>query len=374
MAQETKKITELTALSAFTLETLFVTHDGTGARKATMQQLWDFFPMMGNNAGAHNGIYRGKRLGTTTPTAEQFAAISAGTFKDMYIGDYWTINSVTWRIVAFDYYMNCGDNNGGTETFPGSAGDVTFNYIGKVSAHHVTIMPDTVITVNVPMNTSNTTDGGYAGSKMRRGVITYSAAAGTDYYDNADLTGDPVGQLQDATTVTPQSGATPGYASFLIEETTYYVNMTAVTSSYDVKHSGLYDAKNQIIAAFGASHILAHRKYLQDTVANGVCTAGAWYNSFCEIPTEMNMYGTTIYKAMNSNNVLHVNATVDKSQFPLFRFRPDLIHNKDRWFWLQDVVTSQRFAFVGNLGYVLSYASSYHYNSGGVRPVFSIIG
>ena len=54
-----------------------------------------------NNAGAHNAIYRGKNLGTSVTTA-QYNAIKAGTFDDLYIGDYWVINGKTWRIAAFD--------------------------------------------------------------------------------------------------------------------------------------------------------------------------------------------------------------------------------------------------------------------------------
>ena len=43
---------------------------------------------LGNaNAGFHNSIYRGKNLGTSVSSA-QYAEISAGTFKDLFIGDY----------------------------------------------------------------------------------------------------------------------------------------------------------------------------------------------------------------------------------------------------------------------------------------------
>ena len=40
-------------------------------------------PLLFNNAGAHNAIYRGKNLGTRV-TAEQWAVITAGTFDDLY--------------------------------------------------------------------------------------------------------------------------------------------------------------------------------------------------------------------------------------------------------------------------------------------------
>ena len=99
---------------------------------------------MFNNAGAHNAIYRGKNLGTSVTTA-QYNAIKAGTFDDLYIGDYWVINGVTWRIADFDYFLNCGDSS--------------------CTTHHAVIVPDTCL-YNHVMNDSNVATGGYVGSKM----------------------------------------------------------------------------------------------------------------------------------------------------------------------------------------------------------------
>jgi hypothetical protein len=104
------------------------------------------------NAGSHNSIYRGKYLGDEV-TDDQYVAIAAGTFDDIYIGDYWTINGVNWRIAHFDYWLNCGDSGSGTTT------------------HHVVIVPDSAL-YNAKMNETNTTEGGYLNSKMRGG-ITY---------------------------------------------------------------------------------------------------------------------------------------------------------------------------------------------------------
>lgn len=103
------------------------------------------------NAGAHNAIYRGKNLGSAV-TAAQWAAIDAGTFEDLFIGDYWTINGVNWRIAAFDYYL-----------------------ASDMPDHHVVIVPDAALYTAV-MNDSGTTAGGYADSKMR---TTNLAAAKT---------------------------------------------------------------------------------------------------------------------------------------------------------------------------------------------------
>ena len=97
-----------------------------------------------DNAGAHNSIYRGKYLGNTV-TAAQYSAISSGAFTDLYIGDYWTINGVHWRIAAFNYYRNTGDS-----LLPGN---------------HITIVPDTQLYTHA-MNPTNITTGGYVGSDM----------------------------------------------------------------------------------------------------------------------------------------------------------------------------------------------------------------
>lgn len=105
---------------------------------------WKVFTGGYSNAGSHNSIYRGKSLGTAV-TADQYEAISSGTFNDLYIGDYWTINGVVYRIAAFDYYLNNGDT--------------------ATTAHHAVIVPDKY-TYTHNMNDTNTTAGGYVGSKM----------------------------------------------------------------------------------------------------------------------------------------------------------------------------------------------------------------
>lgn len=97
-----------------------------------------------DNAGAHNAIFRGKNLGTEV-TAEQWAAIANGTFSDMYIGDYWVINNKTYRIASFDYYYTKGDSS--------------------CTTHHAVIVPDNNL-YNYVMNDNDTTNNGYAGSKM----------------------------------------------------------------------------------------------------------------------------------------------------------------------------------------------------------------
>ena len=97
-----------------------------------------------SNAGSHNGIFRGKNLGTSV-TQGQWTAIQNGTFDDLYIGDYWVIDGVNWRIAAFDYYYNTGDT--------------------AFAKHHAVIVPDTTL-YSHNMNDTNTTVGAYVGSGM----------------------------------------------------------------------------------------------------------------------------------------------------------------------------------------------------------------
>lgn len=101
-------------------------------------------PVQGN-AGYHNSIYRGKNLGNTV-TDDMYASITAGTFDDMFVGDYFTINGRVYRIAGFNLIKNCGDNI--------SVGNC------------VCIVPDAGMG-SYAMNSTNTTEGGYANSEMR---------------------------------------------------------------------------------------------------------------------------------------------------------------------------------------------------------------
>ena len=73
------------------------------------------------------GVFRGKNLGSRV-TAEQYNSIDSGHFKGFFIGDYWEINGITWRIADMDYWI-VGYN------------DLTQSY----PPHHLVIVPDQVI-------------------------------------------------------------------------------------------------------------------------------------------------------------------------------------------------------------------------------------
>lgn len=293
---ETKKVTELTAFTAPTDSCLIPIHDGTGLKKITFANFRakavegteaKIASLLFNNAGAHNAIYRGKSLGSTMTTA-QYAAIKAGTFDDLYIGDYWTIGGVNYRIAAFDYYLNSGDTS--------------------CTTHHVVIVPDTCL-YNAQMH--NTSSGGYEGG-----------AANT---------------------------TTGGYVGS------------------DMYKSNLEQAKTTIKSAF-SGHVLKHRIYLTNAVANGRASGGAWCDSEVDLMCEQMVYGSDIFSPVSDGSNVPVNYRVEKSQLPLFQHEPSRICNCATW-WLRDVITASGFASVGSNG---SAAYGNASNSHGVRPAFCI--
>lgn len=293
---ETKKVTELTAFTTPTDSCLIPIHDGTGLKKITFANFRakavegteaKIAPLLFNNAGAHNAIYRGKSLGSTVTTA-QYAAIKDGTFDDLYIGDYWTIGGVNYRIAAFDYYLNSGDTS--------------------CTTHHVVIVPDTCL-YNAQMH--NTSSGGYEGG-----------AANT---------------------------TTGGYVGS------------------DMYKSNLEQAKTTIKSAF-SGHVLKHRIYLTNAVANGRASGGAWCDSEVDLMCEQMVYGSGIFSPVSDGSNVPANYRVEKSQLPLFQHEPSRICNRATW-WLRDVITASAFADVNYAGYAYYYDAS---RSVGVRPAFCI--
>ena len=288
--ENAKKFGDLAAITTAPDNALLLIHDGNGVKtisaanlKKDIKALVDTAQATINaiattGAGAHNAIYRGKSLGTAV-TEAQWAAIKAGTFEDMYIGDYWTIGGVTYRIAAFNYYYNTGDT--------------------ACTKNHITLVPDANMYTHV-MNDTNITTGAYVGSKM------YT--------------------------------------------------------------EGLTQAKTTINSAFGEAHILNHRQYLQNAVTDGYASGGSWYDSTVELMTEQNVYGGKVFGNQLNGTALPNSYTVDKSQYPLFTFRPDMQSNR-QWFWLRDVVSASHFASVGYGGFANSTSAS---DAAGVRPAFSI--
>ena len=106
-----------------------------------------------------NGIYRGKHLGTLTSVSDtdKFVAdhkIATNEFDDIFIGDEITIQTAkypaTWLVFGINPHFNKGDT--------------------ALTAYHIGLIPKTPL-FNAVMNDTDTTTGGYAGSKMHTETI-----------------------------------------------------------------------------------------------------------------------------------------------------------------------------------------------------------
>lgn len=285
---ERKRINNVYSNKLVTLDEIdLVTEEGFFVDALAVKELNSKLIVKINNAGAHNSIYRGKFLGNAvTPT--QYDSIKAGTFEDLYIGDYWTIGGINYRIAAFDYYLNSGDTS--------------------CTTHHVSIVPDTCL-YNAQMH--NTSSDGYEGDAAK---TTTGGYVGSDMYK-----------------------------------------------------SNLEQAKTTIKSAF-SDHVLKHRIYLTNAVANGRASGGAWCDSEVDLMCEQMVYGSGIFSPVSDGSNNPANYRVEKSQLPLFQHEPSRICNRNNW-WLRDVITAFSFASVHGNGSANYYNASH---SNGVRPAFCI--
>ena len=89
--------------------------------------------------------YRGKDITEYYNNGSLYTMISDGTFKDIYVGDFFNANGVTWLIADLDNYLYSGDQ--------------------ELAKHHATIIPAKPL-METSMNATNTTEGAYIGSQM----------------------------------------------------------------------------------------------------------------------------------------------------------------------------------------------------------------
>lgn len=175
------KITEFSTISELASDSVLLVDGSTGTKKiltsdAILEMLSQVSPQN------HRLIYRGKSLGSSFTPAQK-SAIQNGSFDGIFLGDYWTIDGVTYRVADFNYWLNCGDT--------------------AFTSQHLVIVPDTILYSHV-MNDTNVTTGGYTGSKMyteglnqAKTVITAAfgdaVLAHRDYLTNAVSNGRPSG-------------------------------------------------------------------------------------------------------------------------------------------------------------------------------------
>ena len=261
-------------------------------------------PLLIHNAGAHNAMYRGKNLGVFSDA--QSAAIRAGTFGGTYGGVY-------------------------ADVYPG----------------------DHWVFSNIPYS--------YLDENNETKSSTYSGTmrvADLDYYLKAGDQGD---------------GLTAHHI-VVVPDTNMF---TAPMNAENTTEGGYVGSKMRTVylrraeaifkACFGENHVLKHREYLVNAVANGKASAGAWCDSFVDLMDERMVYGAPIFDSASTDggDTIPSRYSVSCKQLNLFRHRPDMISNR-QWYWLRNVVSAACFALVNILGYC-NFNSASH-SGGGVRP------
>lgn len=114
------RITDFGTIESMGDTDVFLTDGASGTKIIEAQNvaraIFEKFPTM------HAQMFRGKNLGSSF-SSSLMATIQSGAFKDLWIGDYWIIGGVTYRIVDFDYFMGVGAPV-------------------ATSKHHLVVMPD----------------------------------------------------------------------------------------------------------------------------------------------------------------------------------------------------------------------------------------
>lgn len=314
-----KKISDLAAVATAALSDFLALETASGTKKITFQNFMSV--LTPKTAAAHNAIFRGKDLTGVYTIAQISAMITAGTFDDLYIGDYFDVTiSTTYTasevvrcvFAGFDTFMNNGDT--------------------ALSSHHAAIVTKNCFAATAKMNSTNTT-----------GV--------------SQNTDNPVGVSAEAAN---QKGAYYGSDMNQIVLPVYAAALQTALSNHIVTRRALLSDK------IGAD--------LQSNAGAGFTGASsnwAWYDTKLSLLSEMQVYGGNVLSSS------FYDTGCDNQQLPLFALDPTAKvcgaggtgSGGRQWYWLKNVASAAYFAFVSSFG-----ASNYDLasHSSGVRPLFVI--
>ena len=217
------------------------------------------------------------------------ANIANGTFRDIFLGDYITKQVTIPRVLADD---------GTTELFAG--GTYTVNWVvadcdywinkgdtAVTTTHHVAIVPQAPI-FDAQMNPTNTTEGGYAGSRMYKKIIPACATGIVNAFGSSHI-------------LTFQDGVTTIVDTALISSNNPY--WTGATVWW-----------------------------------------GEWRSVQCNLMCEAMVYDGVRTASSASDNIMVTR------QMSAFRLSERLINYNRQWWWLRDVASSAYFAVVDGFG------------------------
>ena len=244
-----------------------------------------------DGAEAHNAMWGGRDITASFNNGTVSANIANGTFRDIFPGDYITKQvtisgktyTVNWVIADCDYWINKGDT--------------------AVTVHHVAIVPQAPI-FDANMNATNTTEGGYMGSRMFKETIPACA--------------------------------------------------TGIVNAFGASH--ILTFRDWLISGMTANQISSG---LPNLTGGAQWGASPWVSVQCDLMTEKMVLGAPV------NSASALDEWCATRQMSAFRLSENLINYNSQWYWLRNIVSSARFAAVGGGGYA---GTSFASNSGGVRP------
>ena len=244
-----------------------------------------------DGAEAHNAMWGGRDITASFNNGTVSANIANGTFRDIFPGDYITKQvtisgktyTVNWVIADCDYWINKGDT--------------------AVTVHHVAIVPQAPI-FDANMNATNTTEGGYMGSRMFKETIPACA--------------------------------------------------TGIVNAFGASH--ILTFRDWLISGMTANQISSG---LPNLTGGAQWGAAPWVSVQCDLMTEKMVLGAPV------NSASAFDEWCATRQMSAFRLSENLINYNRQWYWLRNIVSSANFADVGGTGRASTYGAS---DSGGVRP------
>jgi len=251
------------------------------ASSAIRAQWYAAFP---DGAEAHNAMWGGRDITAAFDSGEFSRNVEDGTFKDIFPGDYitkqvtisGTTYDVNWIVADCDYWIHKGDS--------------------VMANHHVVIVPQTPI-FTAQMNSDNTTEGGYKGSRMYKETI-------------------------------------PAFA-------------TGIVNAFGSSH--ILTFRDNIISSVDTSYVSSGFPQFMGTPN----WWGEWVDARCNLMSEKMVYGAPICSGGAMNN------TMATRQMSAFRLSEKAINYNGGEWWLRDVVTSEKFAIMYGSGDASAMGASY---------------
>ena len=254
-------------------------------------QTKDWYSNFPDGAEAHNAMWGGRDITASFNNGTVSANIANGTFRDIFPGDYITKQvtisgktyTVNWVIADCDYWINKGDT--------------------AVTVHHVAIVPQAPI-FDTNMNATNTTEGGYMGSRMFKETIPACA--------------------------------------------------TGIVNAFGASH--ILTFRDWLISGMTANQISSG---LPNFTGGAQWGASPWVSVQCDLMTEKMVLGAPV------NSASALDEWCATRQMSAFRLSENLINYNRQWYWLRNIVSSASCALVAGHG---SAGTTNASDSNGVRP------